>query len=146
MISKIKRTKQLIFILLFLFTIIFSYGQDTTVRRRYLDSIKNQLALHATGYYTYLNLYDRSENERRKIHITLQATQNILTGVEEAWRKQNLLHGVVFVLIGIASIAAGVSESTVNKISRDTKKAQEMELKKKRGRIENVRRNPDLNK
>jgi hypothetical protein len=105
MISKIKRTKQLIFILLFLFTIIFSYGQDTTVRRRYLDSIKNQLALHATGYYTYLNLYDRSENERRKIHITLQATQNILTGVEEAWRKQNLLHGVVFVLIGIASMS-----------------------------------------
>lgn len=104
MTNKIKRTKQLIFILLFLFTILFSYGQDTTIRRRYLDSVKNQLALHVTGYYTYLNLYDRSENDRRKINLALQATQRRLESVEDAWRRQNILHGIFFGFIGIMSM------------------------------------------
>jgi hypothetical protein len=104
MINNIKRTKQLIFILLFLLTVIFSYGQDTIVRRKYLDSIKNQLALHVTGYYTYLNLFERAENDRKKIYITLQATQNKLADTEEAWKRQNTLHGIFFVVVGLTSM------------------------------------------
>jgi hypothetical protein len=104
MINSIKRTKQLVFILLLLLTVIFSYGQDTTIRRRYLDSVKNQLALHMTGYYTYLNLYERSENDRKKIYMSLQATQNELAYTQEAWKKQNTLHGVFFALAGVMSM------------------------------------------
>ena len=97
----------MLFVLLFLLIAIFSKGQktDTIVRRKYLDSIKNQLALHTTGYYTYLNLFDRAENDRKKVYLSLQATQNKLADMKEAWRRQNLLHGVVFVLIGIASMS-----------------------------------------
>jgi hypothetical protein len=104
MINNIKRTKQLVFILLLSLTVIFSYGQDTIVRRKYLDSLKNQLALHVTGYYTYLNLFDRAENDRKKIYITLQATQNRLADVEEAWKRQNTLHGIFFAVVGLTSM------------------------------------------
>ena len=77
---------------------------DTIVRKKYLDSIKNQLALHTTGYYTYLNLFDRAENDRKKIYITFQATQNKLADVEEAWKRQNIIHGLFFAVVGIFSM------------------------------------------
>ena len=38
--------------------------RDTTIRKKYLDSVKNQLAAYTIGSYTYLNLYDRCENEK----------------------------------------------------------------------------------
>jgi hypothetical protein len=104
MINDIKRKRRLVLILLFSLTVIFSNGQDTTVRRRYLDSVKNQLALHMTGYYTYLNLFERAENDRKKIYITLQATQNKLANTEEAWKRQNTLHGIFFVVVGLTSM------------------------------------------
>ena len=104
MINDIKRKRRLVLILLFSLTVIFSYGQDTTVRRRYLDSVKNQLALHMTGYYTYLNLFERAENDRKKIYTTLQATKNELAYTQDAWKRQNTLHGAFFGLVGIFSI------------------------------------------
>lgn len=96
--------KRVLFIFFFLLIVFFSHGQDTTIRKRYLDSVKNQLALHMTGYYTYLNLYERSENDRKKIYVTLQATKNELGYTEEAWKKQNTLHGVFFGLVGVMSM------------------------------------------
>lgn len=104
MINSMKRKKKLILVLLFLLTVFFSNGQDTIVRKKYLDSVKNQLALHITGYYTYLNLFDRAENDRKKIYITLQATQNKLADTEEAWKKQNTWHGIFFALVGLTSM------------------------------------------
>jgi hypothetical protein len=104
MINNIKRKKRWILVLLFLLTVIFSNGQDTTIRKRYLDSVKNQLALHVTGYYTYLNLFERAENDRKKIYITLQAIQNKLQYTEDAWKKQNTMHGIFFGLVGIMSM------------------------------------------
>ena len=98
---------KVIITLLFLFfsTILFSQTKyDTIIRKKYLDSLKNQLALHTTGYYTYLNLYDRSENDRRKINISLQATQRRLESVEDAWKRQNILHGLFFGFISIMSM------------------------------------------
>lgn len=103
MTNKIEK-KRLVFVLLLSLIVSLSNGQDTTVRKRYLDSVKNQLALHITGYYTYLNLYERSENDRKRIYVTLQATQNELAYTQEAWKKQNTLHGVFFGLVGIFSI------------------------------------------
>ena len=78
---------------------------DTIIRKKYLDSIKNQLALHTTGYYTYLNLFDRAENDRKKIYVTLQSTQSKLADTEEAWKRQNKRHGAFFVLAGIFFIS-----------------------------------------
>jgi hypothetical protein len=78
--------------------------KDTIVRKKYLDSVKNQLALHMTGYYTYLNLFERAENDRKKIYITLQATQNKLANTEEAWKRQNTLHGIFFAVVGLTSM------------------------------------------
>ena len=106
MLVKINKRKQLVLLLLLLVIVTFGKGQktDTTVKKRYLDSVKNQLALHATGYYTYLNLYERSENDRKKVYVSLQAVKNELKYTEEAWKKQNTLHGVFFALAGVMSI------------------------------------------
>jgi hypothetical protein len=57
-----------------------------------------------TGYYTYLNLFERAENDRKKIYITLQATQNKLANTEEAWKRQNTLHGIFFAVVGLTSM------------------------------------------
>ncbi len=102
--NPLQKNNRIILLFFFLLLVSLSHGQDTTVRRRYLDSVKNQLALHMTGYYTYLNLYERSENDRKKIYTTLQATQNELAYTQEAWKKQNTLHGVFFALAGVMSI------------------------------------------
>lgn len=96
--------KRVILIFFCMLIVFFSNGQDTTVRKRYLDSVKNQLALHMTGYYTYLNLFERAENDRKKIYTTLQATKNDLANIEEAWRRQNKLHGALFGVIGVFSM------------------------------------------
>lgn len=104
MLVKLKIKKQILIILLLLCTMMFSKGQDTIVRKRYLDSVKNQLALHITGYYTYLNLFERAENDRKRIYITLQATQNKLQATEDAWKRQNTMHGIFFAAVGALSM------------------------------------------
>jgi hypothetical protein len=104
--NRFKINKRILIVLFFLLITVISKGQktDTIVRRKYLDSVKNQLALHVTGYYTYLNLFERAENDRKKIYITLQATQNKLANTEEAWKRQNTLHGIFFVVVGLTSM------------------------------------------
>lgn len=102
--NPLQKNNRIILLFFFMLLVSLSHSQDTTIRRRYLDSVKNQLALHMTGYYTYLNLYERSENDRKKIYTTLQATQSELAYTQEAWKKQNTLHGVFFALAGLMSI------------------------------------------
>jgi hypothetical protein len=104
--NRFKINKRILIVLFFLLITAISKGQktDTIVRRKYLDSVKNQLALHVTGYYTYLNLYERSENDRKKVYVSLQSVKNELAYTEEAWKKQNTLHGVFFALAGVMSI------------------------------------------
>ena len=59
--------KRLVFVLLLLFSVVFSNGQDTTVRRKYLDSVKNQLAMYTVSSYTHLELYNKTIAERNSI-------------------------------------------------------------------------------
>lgn len=99
MINKIKRKKKLAILLLLLFCIIFSHGQDTLIRKKYLDSIKNQLAIYTVTSYTHLNLYDRSEADRKRVYIELQVTKNKLDGVLWRRRKDNINYGIVFVFL-----------------------------------------------
>lgn len=72
------------------------YGQDTLVKKKYLDSVKNQLAIYTMTSYTYLNLYDKAENEKLRIQAELDKSKNTLDYVMWRRRRENLQIGGMF--------------------------------------------------
>ena len=56
--------RYIMIIVLLMMSVCCIAQRDTTIRKKYLDSVKNQLAAYTIGSYTYLNLYDRCENEK----------------------------------------------------------------------------------
>jgi hypothetical protein len=103
MINKLKRKKQLVVLFLLMFVMLFSRGQDTIVRKKYLDSVKNQLAIYTVTSYTHLNMYDKSENEKLRLQRDLERYKTSLDYV--VWRRQreNLRIGGAFVAMMIMS-------------------------------------------
>lgn len=95
----IKRRKQFILVLLLLLSVIFSHGQDTLIRKKYLDSVKNQLAVYTVTSYTHLNLYDRSQNELRKLAMKYQIGQDQFTDLIERRRRENINYGIAFAFL-----------------------------------------------
>ena len=96
MINNIKRKKQLVVLLLLIFSVLFSSGQDTLVRKKYLDSVKNQLAIYTVTSYTYLNMYDKSENEKLRLQKDIERYKNSLDYVVWRKRRENLKIGGAF--------------------------------------------------
>jgi len=79
------------------------YGQDTLVKKKYLDSVKNQLAIYTMTSYTYLNMYDKAENEKLRIQKELDKSRNALDYVMWRRRKENLQIGGMFLGVIILS-------------------------------------------
>jgi hypothetical protein len=103
MINKIKRKKQLALVLLLLLCISFSHGQDTLIRKKYLDSIKNQLAVYTVTSYTHLNMFDKSQADLRKLAMKYQVGQDQFTELIERRRRENINYGVSFVFLMLLS-------------------------------------------
>jgi len=103
MLTKLRTKKQIVIILLLIFAMLFSKGQDTLVRKKYLDSVKNQLAIYTVTSYTYLNMYDKSENEKLRMQTDLEKYKRSLDYV--VWRRQreNLRIGGAFLGMMIMS-------------------------------------------
>jgi hypothetical protein len=86
-----------------MFLSINVFGQiksDTVVRKKYLDSLKNQLAAYTLGSYTYLNLYDQAEAEKKELKIKLEKTENTLDYILWRRRRENIQTGAFFVALG----------------------------------------------
>ena len=79
------------------------YGQDTLVRKKYLDSVKNQLAIYTMTSYTYLNLYDKAENEKIRIQTELDRSKNTLDYVMWRRKRENLQIGGMFLGVLVLS-------------------------------------------
>ena len=103
MINKIKRKKQLVVLLLLIFAVLFSSGQDTLVRKKYLDSIKNQLAIYTVTSYTNLNLYDRAVNDKLRIESELDKYKKSFQGLLIRRRNENLKIGGAFLGVMLMS-------------------------------------------
>jgi hypothetical protein len=99
MINKLKKTKRLVLLLLFLLTFIFSHGQDTLVKKRYLDSVKNQLAIYTVTSYRYLNMYDRSENDKRLLKEELNNSIQKYNHLGRVRHKENIGAGIGFLIL-----------------------------------------------
>ena len=78
---------------------MFSSGQDTLVRKKYLDSVKNQLAIYTVTSYTHLNLYDKSQADLRKLAMRYQIGQDQFTALIEKRRRENINYGVAFAFL-----------------------------------------------
>lgn len=101
-----KRKKQLAILFLLIFVVLFSGGQDTLVRKKYLDSVKNQLAIYTVTSYTHLNLYDKAENEKIQIQAELDRTRGTLNYIMWRRRRENLNYGIAFIfLMGLSFFA-----------------------------------------
>jgi len=81
---------------------------DTVVRKKYLDSLKNQLAAYTLGSYTYLNLYDRAEADKKELKIKLEKTENTLNYILWRRRRENLQMGAFFVALGVFMVGSFV--------------------------------------
>jgi len=103
MINKIKRKKQFAALLLLIFAVLFSSGQDTLVRKKYLDSVKNQLAIYTVTSNTYLNMYDKSENEKLRMQAELDRYKKSLDYVMWRRRRENLQIGGAFLGVIVMS-------------------------------------------
>lgn len=68
--------------------------RDTTIRKKYLDSVKNQLAAYTIGSYTYLNLYDRCENEKLALLAKNESFDNIMF-----IKKKRNTKAIVYILV-----------------------------------------------
>lgn len=101
---RFKRRVTLLFLLLLAF--LFSSGQDTLVRRKYLDSVKNQLAIYTVGYYTYLNMYDRCENEKLAVKRELEDVRYDSALLLQSRKKERNQLIKVFVIICVGIIAS----------------------------------------
>lgn len=87
------------FLLLLMFAVLFSSGQDTLIRKKYLDSVKNQLAIYTVTSYTHLNMFDRSQADLRSLGIKYQIGQNQFTELVEKRRRENINYGISYAFL-----------------------------------------------
>lgn len=103
MLETFKKKKQFILLLLMLLVFIFSNGQDTLVKKRYLDSVKNQLAIYTVTSYKYLNMYDKSENDKLKLKQDLNLAYEKYNYIFQKRRKENVGAGIGFLSMMVIS-------------------------------------------
>jgi len=94
MINRIKHKNKILVIISLLLTLCCHAQKDTTVRKKYLDSVKNQLAAYTIGSYTYLNLYDRCENEKLALLAKNESFDNIMF-----IKKKRNTRAIVYILV-----------------------------------------------
>ena len=60
-----------------------SHSQEIMVRKKYLDSIKNQLAIYTTQTYTLLNENERFYNKNEQLASNLKEMKDLFYYQEE---------------------------------------------------------------
>jgi len=65
-----------------------SHSQEITVRKKYLDSIKNQLAIYTTETYTLLNENERFYNRNKQLENNIKEMKDLFYYQEEKLNRQ----------------------------------------------------------
>jgi hypothetical protein len=87
--------KKLIIILCLLLPITVWGQHDTLVRKKYIDSLKHQLAIYSVTSYNHLNMYDKAETEKNKLKKTLDTTDKKVSILKDNSTKVKLIAGLV---------------------------------------------------
>ena len=93
-----------LFTILFLSSIMTVHSQEITVRKKYLDSIKNQLAIYTTETYTLLNENERYINKNKQLEANVQEMKNLFYYQEMKLDRQFRIFGAGFVLVATVFI------------------------------------------
>lgn len=95
--------RKLLFTLLLSLVVGLSNGQDTTVRRKYLDSVKNQLAIYTVSSYTNLTLYNKGIEEKNAMQQEYDRVKELN---EEYTSRKNRRNNIDCMLV-LAVVAMG---------------------------------------
>ena len=105
--------KLLIFILFLLIT-LSSFSQtkyDTTIRKKYIDSLKYQLSSYTMMSYNHLNMYDRAAHERDSVMRVLNYNNNYITRLRKQHYKTNINTGIAVLGLMVLSFVAVIQLS-----------------------------------
>lgn len=97
------RKKQFTILLLLICAMLFSRGQDTLIRKKYLDSVKNQLAIYTVTSYTNLNMYDKAVNDKLKVESELDKYKISFEKLVIRRKNENLKIGGAFLGVMLMS-------------------------------------------
>lgn len=91
---------------LFLLISITSYTQskyDTTVRKKYIDSLKYQLSSYTMMSFNHLNMYDRMAHERDSVIRRLDYTNDLIIKLRKQQYRTNIKTGIA--VLGLMAIS-----------------------------------------
>lgn len=109
MINRINH-KNKILLVIFLLIAVFCHGQEKiTVRKKYLDSVKNQLAIYTISSYTHLNMYDRCDADNKQLKLQLTTTQTTLEKVIARKKRNSVLFSVFIIIVSAGSFIMGMN-------------------------------------
>jgi hypothetical protein len=76
-----------------------SQSQETTVRKKYLDSIKNQLAIYTTQTYTLLNENERFYNRNQQLEANVKEMKDLFYYQEEKLNRHFRIFSVGYLIV-----------------------------------------------
>lgn len=102
MINKyFKMKKRILFTLLFSLVFGLSHGQDTTIRKKYFDSLRNQLAIYTVGSYTNLDLYNKAVQEKNDIQDKYYQVKDLNDEYQSKKERRTNIDSILILLISI---------------------------------------------
>jgi hypothetical protein len=86
-------------LIVFILLSLTLHSQQITVRKKYLDSIKNQLAIYTTETFTLLNENERCLNDNKRLGQDVQDMKNLFYYQEEKINTQFRIFGSGFIVV-----------------------------------------------
>ena len=88
-----------------LFISVITNGQskkfvgDTTISKRSLDSLKNELASYKVASFTHLSLYNKATEDKNRVVNYLAISEEKVNDLSFRLRRQNLRYGGFFLTL-----------------------------------------------
>lgn len=79
-------------------------AQEITVRKKYMDSVKNQLAIYITSTYSLMNSQEECLNEKSRLTARLDAVNTSYRKYRKNTRVANIIFTVVYMILGVVLV------------------------------------------
>lgn len=80
-------------------------AQEITVRKKYMDSVKNQLAIYITSTYSLMNSQEECLNEKERLTIQLNKVNTSYKKYRNNARFTTVLFTFVYMILGVVIMA-----------------------------------------
>ena len=79
-------------------------AQDITVRKKYMDSVKNQLAIYITSTYSLMNSQEDCINEKERLTARLDAVNTSYKKYRKSTRFTTTIFTVIYLILGMVIV------------------------------------------